>query len=131
MKIKISDIEINERVRKDFLNIDDLADSIKELGLLQPILISNDNQLIAGHRRYLASVKLGLTEIECNKINPRNELHKLDMELAENVKREDFNPMELARGLSKRKELYEFEYPETKVGFAGGQATKEKLTGAE
>jgi len=131
MKIKISDIQINERVRKDFLNIDDLADSIKELGLLQPILISNDNQLIAGHRRYLASEKLGLTEIECHKINPRNELHKLDMELAENVKREDFNPMELARGLSKRKELYEFEHPETKVGFAGGQATKEKLTGAE
>jgi len=57
-----------------------------------------------------------LKEIECNKINPKSELRRLDMELAENVKREDFNPMELARGLSKRKELYEFEHPETKAG---------------
>lgn len=39
--------------------------------------------------------------------------------------------MELARGLSKRKELYEFEHPETVRGNAGGQATKEKHTGAK
>lgn len=131
MKIELDKITINERVRKDFLNIDTLAESIKELGLLQPILVSKDNQLIAGHRRFLACEKLGLKEIECNKINPKNELHKLDMELAENVKREDFNPMELSDGMAKRKDLYEFEYPETIRGFAGGQATKEKLTGAE
>jgi len=116
MKIQIKDLKISERVRKEFSNIDELAGSIKELGLLQPILVSNDNELIAGHRRVLASKLLGLKDIECSKINPSNELQKLDMELAENVKREDFNPMELARGLSKRKELYEFEHPETKHG---------------
>ncbi len=127
MKVELKEIKINERVRKEFHNIDTLAESISELGLLQPILISKDNQLIAGHRRFLACEKLGLKEIECNKINPRNELHKLDMELAENVKREDFNPMELARGLARRKELYEFEHPETKVGATGGRGSIKKI----
>ncbi len=131
MEIETNKIKVNERVRKDFPGIEELAESIKELGLLQPILISGDNELIAGHRRLLACKQLGLEKIECNKINPSSELQKLDMELAENVKRKDFNPMELARGLSKRKDLYEFENPETVTGFAGGQATKEKLTGAE
>lgn len=120
MEIETTKIKVNERVRKEFPNIGELADSIKELGLLQPILVSKNNELIAGHRRLLACKQLGLKRIECNKINPSNELQRLDMELAENVKREDFNPMELSDGLAKRKELYLFEHPETKVGATGG-----------
>ncbi len=126
MEIETNKIKVNERVRKDFPGIEELAESIKELGLLQPILISGDNELIAGHRRLLACKQLGLEKIECNKINPSSELQKLDMELAENVKRKDFNPMELARGLAKRKDLYEFEHPETKhnSSFKGNQSVE-------
>lgn len=116
MKIEIKDIKIEDRIRKEMLNIEELAMSIKEIGLIQPIILTRDNELIAGHRRLLACKSLGFKEIECIKINPTDELHKLDMELAENVKREDFNPMELAEGLQKRKELYEAIHPETKAG---------------
>ena len=132
MKILIEQIKINDRIRKEFLNIYELAESINDLGLLQPILISENNELIAGHRRLLACKSLGLTEIECNIINPKDELNKLDMELAENVRREDFNPMELARGFAKRKELYEVLHPETKVGATGfGKGTKNDLTDSD
>jgi DNA modification methylase len=131
MKIETNKIKVNERVRKEFPNIDELAESINDLGLLQPILVNENNELIAGHRRLIACKQLGLKEIECNKINPKSELRQLDMELAENVKREDFNPMELARGLSRRKELYEFEHPETKVGATGKGRPKDSLTDSD
>lgn len=121
MKIETKKIKINERIRREFLEIDDLADSIKELGQIQPISITKDYELISGHRRLLACKKLGI-KINAVVINPRDELHKLDMELAENVKRNDFNPMELAEGLKKRKELYESLHPETKHGGLEGKA---------
>lgn len=123
MKLSIQKIIIKDRIRKEFDNINELAESIKDLGLLQPILISSNNELIAGHRRILACKSLGYDTIECNVINPKDELNKLDMELAENVRREDFNPMELAEGLQKRKQLYEALHPETKQGIAGGLAS--------
>lgn len=115
MEIETSKIKVNERVRKEFSDIEDLSNSIDELGQIQSITIDENNNLIAGHRRLLACKKLGI-KVKATIINPKNELHKLDMELAENVKREDFNPMELSDGLARRKELYEVLYPETKHG---------------
>ena len=131
MKIKINEIKISERVRKKLENVTDLSESIKELGLLQPILINKEKILIAGHRRIVAHNVLGLKEIECNIINPTNELQKLDMELSENIKREDFNPMELAKGLARRKELYEILHPETKVGVTGKGRPKDSLSDSD
>jgi DNA modification methylase len=124
MDINISEIKISARIRKELRDIDDLAESIREIGLIQPIIITKDNELIAGHRRFLACKKLGFKSISCVKINPNDELHKLDMELAENVKRDDFNPIDLAEGLQKRKELYESLHPETKAGQFGNKGGK-------
>ena len=60
-------------------------------------------------------------------VNVKSELHKLDMELAENVKRNDFNPIELAEGFQRRKELYEGLHPETKAGQSQALGMNKKL----
>lgn len=122
MKVRIDKIIIKDRVRKEFKDIEDLAESIKEIGLIQPIVVTYDNVLIAGHRRLLACRRLNYLDIEVVVIDPKDELHKLDMEMAENVKRDDFNPVDLAEGLLKRKQLYEVLHPETKHGGLEGQA---------
>lgn len=127
MEIETNKIKVSERIRKDFIEIDDLANSIKELGQIQAITIDKDNNLIAGHRRLLACEKLGI-KVKAEVVNVNDELHHLDMELAENVKRKDFNPMELAEGLSRRKELYEALHPETKHGAIGGGHDRSRVS---
>ena len=68
--IPIRDIIIKGRYRKEFGDIDTLADNINNLGLLQPIVINNENnELIDGQRRILAFESLGRKEIPCFKVD--------------------------------------------------------------
>ena len=67
--IPIKDIIIKERYRKEFGDIDTLADNISQLGLLQPIVINENNELVDGQRRILAFEKLRRTEIPFFRIN--------------------------------------------------------------
>jgi 16S rRNA G966 N2-methylase RsmD len=68
--IPIKDIIIKERYRKELGDIDALADNINNLGLLQPIVINNENnELIDGQRRILAFKSLGKKEIPCFKVD--------------------------------------------------------------
>ena len=67
--IPIKDIIIKERYRKEFGDIDTLADNISSVGLLQPVVINENNELIDGQRRILAYQKLGRNEISCFKID--------------------------------------------------------------
>jgi DNA modification methylase len=68
--IPIRDIIIKERYRKEFGDINTLADNIKNVGLLQPIVINNvNNELVDGQRRILAFESLGRTDIPCFKVD--------------------------------------------------------------
>jgi len=68
--IPIRDIIIKERYRKEFGDINALADNIKNVGLLQPIVINNENnELIDGQRRILAFESLSKKEIPCFKVD--------------------------------------------------------------
>lgn len=68
--IPIKNIVIKERYRKDFGDINTLADNIKNVGLLQPIVINNENnELIDGQRRILAFESLGKKDIPCFKVD--------------------------------------------------------------
>ena len=53
-RIRIADIKICKRFRKDIGKLDGLAESIRQIGLLHPIIITEDLKLVAGHRRLLA-----------------------------------------------------------------------------
>ena len=91
MQVKISLIKIEDRYRKDFGDLDGLAASIKEIGLLQPICISSGYTLIAGERRIKAHELLGLDSIEARVIHLED---IVSGEYAENEIRKDFTVSE-------------------------------------
>ena len=89
--IAISSIIVNraERQRRELPNIDILADSIKRLGLIHPIVIRRDsNELVAGERRLAAVTSLGWTHINCQYADELDPLTLHAIELEENIKRE-------------------------------------------
>ena len=101
-KINISQIQPNpSQPRKNFneANIKELATSIKNQGLIQPIVvrfIENDNyQIIAGERRWRASQIAGLHEVDCV-VKETSEDEVLEAALIENIQREDLNIIEEA-----------------------------------
>ncbi len=89
--IPIDSIIITDRTRKVFGDIDSLADSISSVGLLQPIVINDDNLLIDGQRRIKAYVQLGRTEIPIYRVN----LEKIVLgEFHANFNRKEFTTSE-------------------------------------
>ena len=91
--IEIDLIKVNDRIRKDFGNIDQLAQDIKENGLINPILVTPNYELIAGERRYRAIKSLGWKTIEVRVMSVRDALHKLKLEISENEYRKDWKPL--------------------------------------
>lgn len=120
-------IDVGWRARSDMGDLDELCDSIKECGQLQPILVSkNGNKkplLIAGYRRMQACKKLGI-KVRAEIVIPKDTHFELKRQLHENFKRKDFDPLEAAAGLERLKKLYESEHPETKRGAPGRKAAK-------
>jgi ParB family chromosome partitioning protein len=111
-KIKLVDIEPNkEQARKIFDEeaIDELANSIKEYGVIQPIIVTKKGkyyEIVAGERRWRASKRAGLTEIPAI-IREDDERRNREISLIENIQREDLNPIEKARGIKVLMEEYD------------------------
>ena len=91
MLININEIKVNDRIRKDFGNIEELANDIKENGLINPPVVTPDNELIAGERRLKACKSLGYQQIEVRVMSIRDALHQLKLEISENENRKDFS----------------------------------------
>lgn len=93
----------SDQPRKNFENIEELAESIKEYGLLNPIVLSKNNdkyQIIAGERRYRASVLAGLKKIDA--IVRDFDQKDIDiLSLVENIQREDLSALEEAEAYKK------------------------------
>lgn len=102
--LKIVDVEPNrEQPRKNFNQeaLEELAESIKEYGLIQPIVVTKKDgyySIIAGERRWRASKMAGLTEIPAI-IREDDERKNNEIALIENMQREDLNPYEKALGI--------------------------------
>ena len=120
-KISISDIVPNKfQPRKIFNedNLNDLTQSIKERGILQPIIVrksSDDNykfEIIAGERRWLAAQRANLHEVPVV-ITEADDLRSLEFAIVENVQRHDLNPLEEAQGYKRL--IDEFSYDQEKV----------------
>ncbi len=86
---QIDEIKVNDRQRKELKDIDDLADSINRLGLIQPIVTTRDNELVAGERRLIACKQLGWTSIPIHYTDELDPLQLHLIELEENTKRLD------------------------------------------
>ncbi|MFL2628173.1 MAG: ParB/RepB/Spo0J family partition protein [Candidatus Marisimplicoccus sp.] len=102
-EINIENIEINPnqpRLTIDNIKLENLSESIKELGIIQPITVrkvtSNKYQIISGERRFRASKLAGLLSIPCYIKKIDGETDSLKMALVENVQRVDLDPIEIA-----------------------------------
>ena len=106
--------------RKNFdeENLNDLVNSIKERGVIQPIIVRKSNtsnskyEIIAGERRWLAAQKAGLHDIPVV-VTDADDLKSLEFAIVENVQRHDLNPLEEAQGYKRL--IDEFAYDQDKV----------------
>lgn len=89
-KIPVASIKISpDRQRKEIKDVDKLADSIKRIGLLHPIVVTRENELVAGERRFRAFQRLKLELIPVHYLDELNPTEARLIELEENVKRVD------------------------------------------
>lgn len=118
MKMRVDEILVREGRRElDLDHVRKLADSIKELGLLNPVTVDKGNILIAGLHRLEAVKLLEWSEIECT-VSSLDGLRAELAEIDENIVRNDFAVIEYGEMLLRRKEIYETLHPETKAGVA-------------
>jgi ParB family transcriptional regulator, chromosome partitioning protein len=114
-KIKPNPDQPRRHFDQDALN--ELANSIREFGLLQPIVVSKvekeaadgiavEYQIIAGERRYLAAKMLSLPRIPAIVRNIGLEREKLELGVIENIQRENLNPIEMARAFQRLQEEF-------------------------
>ena len=120
-KLLIGDLKPNKFQRRknfDEESLDELTSSIKERGILQPIIVrrSSEDQskfeIIAGERRWLAAQKVGLHDVPVV-ITEADDLKSLEFAIIENVQRHDLNPLEEAQGYKRL--INEFSYDQEKV----------------
>ena len=105
MLIRISEIQIKKRIRKDFGNLNELTESMNIHGLMNPIVLTRDHILIAGQRRLESAKKLGWKDIEATIIDAPTKIDKLEMEIEENIHRKDFTTDEIVDAYSKLEKL--------------------------
>ena len=120
-QLSISDLVPNKyQPRKIFdeSNLEDLTNSIRERGLIQPIIVRKSAEdiskfeIIAGERRWLAAQKAGLHNVPVV-ITDVDDLKSLEFAIVENVQRQDLNPLEEAQGYKRL--IDDFSYDQEKV----------------
>ena len=119
-KLSISDLYPNKFQPRKIFDEDSLIDlekSIKERGIIQPIIVRKSNEdskyeIIAGERRWLAAQKAGLHEVPVV-VTEADDLKSLEFAIVENVQRNDLNPLEEAQGYQRL--INDFSYDQEKV----------------
>jgi ParB family chromosome partitioning protein len=120
-KLSISDLVSNKFQPRKFFDeesLQDLTNSIKQRGIIQPIIVrkssedKSKHEIIAGERRWVAAQKAGLHEVPVV-ITEANDLKSLEFAIVENVQRNDLNAIEEARGYQRL--INEFSYDQEKV----------------
>ena len=125
-KVEKNKISINEITRNKFQprkyfskeNLEELTNSIKEQGVIQPIIVRPDKEnlgkyeIVAGERRWLASQNAGLHDIPAVILNV-DDVKSLEFAIVENVQRQDLNAIEEAKGYQRL--IDEFSYNQEKL----------------
>jgi ParB family chromosome partitioning protein len=123
MKIELSKINVSDRLREDLGDIDTLAQSLNELGLIEPIVLNQDNILIAGGRRLAAAKLLAWKEIDYVLLSTLDESHRKELELEENIRRKDMDWKEQVCAVAEIHKLKE------RKGILGGEQWGYRQTG--
>ena len=126
--LKITEVEPNrEQPRKRFEQeaLEELAQSIQEYGLIQPIVVTQKDgyySIVAGERRWRASKKAGLEEIPVI-VRENDEKKNREIALIENIQREDLNPIEKARGIKLLMDQYNLTQAQVAEVIGKGRST--------
>lgn len=111
MKVAIDEIKIGKRLRAvDETAVKGLAESLAEVGLEHPVVLTEDLRLVAGAHRIAAALLLGWKEIEAT-VKRYDKVDEEIAEIDENLKRRDLEASERAIHVGRRKELYEKKHP--------------------
>tara|TARA_B100000925_G_C21897411_1_gene425615 strand:+ start:21 stop:866 length:846 start_codon:yes stop_codon:yes gene_type:complete len=116
--ISISDLSRNQyQPRQNFKEekLEELANSIRKNGIIQPIAVRPDKnksgkyEIVAGERRWLAAQRAGLHEIPVT-ILDLSDVESLEVAIVENIQRDDLNPIEEARGYQRLNEEFKYDH---------------------
>ena len=105
MEMDITNIIEEKRIRKDLGDLSELMRSMRQFGLMMPILVDEKKRLIAGGRRLEAARRMGWTSVEVKVISQKDAAEALEMEIDENIHRKNLNPDELADAYGRMKKL--------------------------
>lgn len=120
---RLNDLKANNPYLRLGTDVTELEKSIQTLGLIAPLVISPDNTILAGARRYQALLNLGYTEAPVMVVD-KNELEKELVSIDENLVRKDLSKIEIESHLRRAKEIYQNLNPEPEL-------TEEKLEVSE
>ncbi|WP_339307631.1 ParB N-terminal domain-containing protein [Paenibacillus sp. FSL R5-0519] len=118
MLIDTNKIKVSDRIRKDFGGIEELAKDIEQNGLINPIVVTPDYQLIAGERRLRAHQYLGRKEVVVRVMEISDFEHQLRLEISENEHRKEFT---FSERVEWAKRLEDVERIKAKERMAGGK----------
>lgn len=88
--VPVSSIKVANRIRKEFGDIESLAEDISENGLINPVTLTPDGKLLAGERRLRAVKKLGWSTVDARIVENSDDMRKLRIEISENEHRKEF-----------------------------------------
>jgi ParB family chromosome partitioning protein len=105
MKIPLDQVSVQKRVRMQLGDLQSLMDSLDTRGLMNPVTVNSNYELIAGHRRLESARRLGWEMIEVRVLDAQDELGMLELELEENLHRLDFTDLELSQARARIEKL--------------------------
>ena len=117
-KVAISDLIRNPYQPRETLNelkLEELANSIKKNGIIQPIAVrpnkseAGKEEIVAGERRWLAAQKAGLNDIPVTVLD-LSDVESLEVAIVENIQRDDLNPIEEARGYKRLSQEFNYDH---------------------
>ena len=117
-RVSISDLTRNPYQPRETFNefkLDELANSIKKNGIIQPIAVRlkksepGKYEIVAGERRWLAAQKAGLHDIPVNVLD-LSDVESLEVAIVENIQRDDLNPIEEAKGYQRLSEEFNYDH---------------------
>jgi ParB family chromosome partitioning protein len=111
---KLSELKANNPYLRLGTDVSELEKSIQTLGLIAPLVISKENVILAGARRYQAMLNLGFTETPVMIVDG-NALEKELVSIDENLVRKDLSKIEIESHLRRAKEIYQELFPEPEV----------------
>ena len=126
-KCSINDITINERIREDMGNIAELAESMGKYGLIHPVVLDADRNLVAGGRRLEAARVLGWTEVEVRFLGELSDRERRLIEVEENIRRKDLTEYERSQRLMELMEAVKEVTKEEPVAFAAQEVKEESV----